>query len=96
MKSGKSGKSRGILFFPQKDREKSGNLDISQGKVRKNVDGESGKTGKKSGKSQGILCLKFGRHSVSGKVGFDLPNNGPNLHYLLCFCSLQSLDVKSY
>ena len=36
--------------------------DSYRGKSQKNVDGESGKTRKKSGKSQGFPCQKFGRH----------------------------------
>ena len=32
------------------------------GQKLEKVDGESGKTRKKSGKSQGILCQIFGRH----------------------------------
>ena len=36
--------------------------DKYQIKNLQNVDRESGKTRKKSGKSQGILCQNFGRH----------------------------------
>ena len=57
--SAKSGKSQGIHFIPSKVREKSGNFVKSQG-ISVNSenlfflenDGESGKTRKKSGKSQ--------------------------------------------
>ena len=41
---------------------------ISRGQIRKklkNVDGESRKTRKRSGKSHGIPHLKFGRHPAS-------------------------------
>ena len=60
----------------------------------KNVDGESGKTRKKSGKSRGILWQKFGRHPVSAS-GKLVISQRVSIYFLKVF-QMSSISCRIY